>query len=136
MKRLFFIAALSVIPFWTLIIFLPHWGKTRLILDSLAIVAIPLLVYNFMALPRVRSLVLLLFRKDVFEKYVSAVATPGGAVLMWAHVSAFDLVVGRYIYLDAIQRSLSWWWVGPILFMTMAAGPVGLGAYLLALALI
>ena len=134
LKFFFHLAALAVLPFWMLVIFLPHWEKTRILLDSLAVLAIPLLAYNVLALPRLRSLALLLFHRDVFERYVKAVATPGGAVLMWAHVSAFDLFVGRYIYNDAMTRVLSWWWVGPILLVTMIAGPIGLGAYLLALA--
>ena len=128
-QRLFNIAGLSVTPIWILCILFPTWHVTRSIMSSMGIIAVPVLVYCFIAVPRLKSLTLLLIQGKVFERFVAAMATPGGAVLMWAHVSAFDLFVGRHIYLETIDKPISWFVVGPILLITMIAGPVGLGLY-------
>lgn len=131
-QRLFNIAALSVLPFWVLIIFAPYWNMTNRLMQSLWIVGIPIAIYYIIALPRLKSLLSLFFRKDLYKLYLAAMGSPGSAVMMWAHVSAFDLFVGRYIYFDALDRSFSWFFIGPLLFVTMLLGPLGLGAYMLA----
>lgn len=133
-QRLFNIAGLSVVPFWILCILFPTWHVTKSVMGSMGIIAVPVLVYCIIAVPRLKSLALLLIQRKVFERYVAAMATQGGAVLMWAHVSAFDLFVGRYIYLETIDKPISWLVVGPILLITMIAGPVGLALYWLVVA--
>jgi hypothetical protein len=57
--------------------------------------------------------------------------SPEGATIAWVHFLAFDLFVGRWIYLDARNRELPWWATSPLLFLTLMLGPIGLLAYLL-----
>jgi hypothetical protein len=57
--------------------------------------------------------------------------SPEGATVAWVHFLAFDLFVGRWIYLDARTRELPWWATSPLLFLTLMLGPIGLLAYLL-----
>lgn len=49
-----------------------------------------------------------------------------GALTLWAHLQLFNLFVGVWIFRDA-----KYWGVNPGLYLlaTLAAGPVGLGAY-------
>jgi hypothetical protein len=61
---------------------------------------------------------------------MSLLGTPTGTTLAWAHFVAFDLFVGRWIYLDSRSRSYSAWGVSPILVLTLLIGPVGLLMYL------
>jgi hypothetical protein len=48
----------------------------------------------------------------------------------WAHLLAFDLFAGRWIYLDGGERGLNPWLLAPVLVLTLLFGPLGLAAYL------
>ncbi|MCB9123885.1 MAG: DUF4281 domain-containing protein [Caldilineaceae bacterium] len=54
--------------------------------------------------------------------------TPEGATVAWAHFLAFDLFVGRWVYLDGRCVGLSAWVVSPILFFVLMIRPGGLAA--------
>jgi hypothetical protein len=65
---------------------------------------------------------------------MSSVATllgsPEGATIAWVHFLAFDLFVGRWIYLDSQERRLSPLLMAPVLFLTLMLGPFGFLFYL------
>ena len=58
--------------------------------------------------------------------------TPEGATIAWAHFLAFDLFVGRWVYLDARRLGISAWIGSPILFLVLMIGPAGFLLYVLA----
>jgi hypothetical protein len=58
--------------------------------------------------------------------------SPEGAIIAWIHFLAFDLFVGRWIYLDSEEQRLSRWLMAPILFLTLMLGPIGFLSYLIA----
>ena len=53
-----------------------------------------------------------------------------GATIAWVHFLAFDLFVGRWAYLDSLERSISAWVMAPVLFFTLMLGPIGFLLYL------
>jgi hypothetical protein len=55
---------------------------------------------------------------------------PYFATLAWAHFLAFDLFVGRWIYLDSRERGSSAGLVAPALLLTLMLGPIGFLLYL------
>lgn len=61
----------------------------------------------------------------------SLLGTPAGATIAWVHFLAFDLLIGRWIYLDSRERGVSVWLMGPILYLTLMLGPFGFLLYLL-----
>ena len=54
-----------------------------------------------------------------------------GANMVWAQIGAWDLLAGRWMYLDSRKREISAWIVGPILFVTIFFGPIGFALYAL-----
>jgi hypothetical protein len=58
-------------------------------------------------------------------------ATPAGAAAGWAHFIAFDLFVGRWIYLDGRARGVHPLVNAPVLVLTILLAPLGLLAHLL-----
>ncbi len=64
------------------------------------------------------------------EQIATALGEPTGATIAWVHFLAFDLFVGRWVYLDARARGLSAWLSSPILFFVLMAGPLGFSLYL------
>src|SRR5262249_13308117 len=57
--------------------------------------------------------------------------SPIGATIAWLHFLAFDLFVGRWIYLDSRERGITAWSMGPVLFLTLMMGPCGFLLYLI-----
>jgi hypothetical protein len=57
--------------------------------------------------------------------------SPAGATIAWVHFLAFDLFVGRWIYLDSRDRQISAWLIAPVLFLTLMLGPAGFLLYLI-----
>jgi len=129
-ETLFRISNLLVLPFWVLMILAPGWRWTGRIIRSPFVIAAPACLYLALIVPR-------------FPQIWSAVARPTldgiaallgshlGATIAWFHFLAFDLFVGRWIYLEAQKRRMSAWLVSPVLFLTLMVGPVGFLLYLL-----
>jgi len=56
--------------------------------------------------------------------------SPEGATIAWVHFLAFDLFIGRWIYLDSRERRLGAVLMAPILLFTLMLGPLGFLSYL------
>src|SRR5947207_2645267 len=129
METIFSLSNLLVMPFWLLMIALPHWRWTRRLVQSPLIVAGPLVLYLLLALPRLGDLIPAL-ANPTLPAVAALLGTPAGATLGWAHFLAFDLFVGRWAYLDSRERVISAWVMAPVLFLILMLGPVGLLLYL------
>jgi hypothetical protein len=57
--------------------------------------------------------------------------SPAGATIAWVHFLAFDLFVGRWIYLESHERQVNPWLMAPVLFLTLMLGPAGFLLYLM-----
>jgi len=127
---LFFRASnLLVLPIWALMIFLPRWRWTARILRSPWVSAAPALLYAALVLPRLGAIWPAVSRPTL-PRITALLASPAGATIAWVHFLAFDLFVGRWIYLDNHERRISTWLMAPVLFLTLMLGPVGLLFYL------
>jgi hypothetical protein len=134
LESLFLAANLFVLPFWFLMIVAPGWRFTRRVMGSGAVVAILSALYVAMILPRLDSVgtfLVGLAGPDRAAVAARLLGSPEGAVIGWVHFLAFDLFVGRYIYLDSRERELSPWLMAPILILTLLLGPAGFLTYLL-----
>ena len=56
--------------------------------------------------------------------------TPAGATLAWVHMLAFDVFIGRWIYLDSRENRVSPWLMAPMLTCVLLVGPLGFLLYL------
>src|ERR1700752_1528135 len=112
METIFSLSNLLVMPFWFLMIALPHWRWTRRIMQSPLVSAAPALLYLALALPRFGEL-LAAVSSPTLTGIAAVLGTPVGAMLAWAHFLAFDLLVGRWAYLDSRERGISAWIMAP-----------------------
>lgn len=128
-ELIFSLSNLLVLPFWFLMIALPHWSWTKRIISSSWIVAPVALLYVVLVLPQAGGLLLSLANPSL-DGIAGLIGTPAGATIGWAHFLAFDLFVGRWAYLDSRKREISAWVMAPILFFVLMLGPVGFLAYL------
>lgn len=127
---LFQLSNLLIMPFWLLMIFVPHWQWTKRIIGSVWIVVPIALLYALLILPIMPSALADLMNPSL-DGIAALIGTPQGATIAWFHFLAFDLFVGRWVYLDAQARGITAWLVSPALFFVLMFGPFGLIIYLL-----
>ncbi len=129
MTLLFRLSNLLVLPFWALMILLPRWRWTACILRSPFVSAAPALIYAALVLPRLDTIWPAIARPTL-NGVAALLGSPEGATIAWVHFLAFDLFVGRWIYLDSQERRLSALLTAPVLFLTLMLGPLGFLLYL------
>ncbi len=129
METIFALSSLPVMPFWLLMIVLPHWRWTRTLLQSPLVCAAPALIYAALVLPQVGS-IFAAVSNPTLSGIMALLGTPAGATIAWVHFLAFDLFVGRWIYLDSRERQISALPMAPLLFLTLMLGPIGFLLYL------
>jgi len=128
-ELLFRASNLLVLPIWALMILLPRWRWTARVIQSPLVSVVPALVYIALVLPRLGTIWPVVSRPTL-PGVEALLASPAGATIAWAHFLAFDLFVGRWIYLDGQERRISSWLMAPVLFLTLMLGPAGFLCYL------
>lgn len=129
MELLFRACNLLVLPVWALMIFLPRWRWTARIIRSPLVSAAPATSYAVLVLPRLGTIWPAVARPTLIG-VEALLGSPAGATIAWVHFLAFDLFVGRWIYLDSQERRVSPWLMVPALFLTLMLGPAGFLFYL------
>jgi len=130
MATLFDASFLLVAPFWLLMIALPGWSVTRRVIASPWIAAPAAALYLVLVLPGLPGVVGAVSSPSL-EAIAPLLGTPEGATVAWVHFLAFDLFVGRWVYLDARARGITPWLTSPLLLLTLMLGPTGLLGHLL-----
>lgn len=125
---LFGVTFVLAAPFWALMVFAPTWGWTRRLAASPWIVVPPALIYAALAVPRLPDLLPALLAPTL-DGVREILATDAGTALAWAHFIAWDLFVGRWMYLDSRARDLHPVLMAPVLLLTILLSPLGLLAY-------
>jgi hypothetical protein len=127
---LFQVSNILVLPFWLLMIALPHWRWTQRIIASPWIAAPTALIYAILVLPSAATALPALAQPSL-GSIAALLGTPEAAAIAWAHFLTFDLLTGRWAYLDGRSRKLSVWIMAPVLLLTFLLGPLGFLLYLL-----
>lgn len=127
---LFQLANLYVMPFWLLMIFLPHWSWTKRIISSLWWIVPLALAYSILVLPQAGS-VFVDLANPTMDGIARLLGKPEAAAIGWIHFLAFDLFVGRWAYLDSRERQISAWLASPAIFFILMFGPFGFLLYML-----
>lgn len=129
METIFSLSGLLTIPFWLLIIILPRWRWTHRIMKSVLVVVPAALAYVILVIPRFSGIFPAVLNPQLPE-IAALLGTHEGATIGWIHFLAFDLFVGRWVYLDSRERDISPFLMAPILFFVLMLGPIGLLLYL------
>lgn len=135
METIFSLGGLVVAPSWLLMILAPSWSWTTRIVRSPLIVVLPALAYAAIALPDIATLLPTVARPEL-PAIATLLGSERGTTLAWMHFLAFDLFVGRWVYLDARERRIPALVSSPILVFVLLLGPVGYLAYLVARAIV
>ena len=128
-ETLFPLSSLLVMPFWLLLIFLPRWRVTERVMAGPWVAVPAALLYAVLVLPRFVA-IFAAVANPTLAGITALLGDPAGATIAWVHFLAFDLFVGRWVYVDGRSRNISAWLISPILFMVLMLGPVGFLLYL------
>lgn len=128
-ETIFSLSSLLVMPFWLLLIFLPRWRVTERLMVGPWTAVPAALLYGILVLPQF-SQIFTAVSNPTLAGITTLLGDPAGATIAWVHFLAFDLFVGRWIYLDGRSHQISAWLISPILFMVLMLGPIGFLLYL------
>jgi hypothetical protein len=124
MDQLFSLSFYLAAPFWALMILAPAWSWTRRIIGSPLIIAPVAVLYLVIAVPRLGDL-LPLVTSPSLGGLQEAMTGGGAATLVWAHIIAFDLFVGRWMYLESRRDGVHPLVMAPVLVVTILFAPIG-----------
>jgi hypothetical protein len=125
MSAIFLAATVGVGPFWFLMAFRPRASITHRLMSTPWPVIVIGLVYAGLVLPNVGAILATLL-SPTLTAISTSLATPEGSLAVWLHVLAFDLMAGRFIWLDGLARGVG----APLrlaaLALALMFGPIGL----------
>jgi ABA4-like protein len=142
-ERIFNLSNGVVLPFWLLMILFPRWRGTQRLMATPWPVALPAALYALWGLAVLRAAQpgddgategqppdLTALLQPSADGIAAGFGQPPLATLAWAHLVAFDLFTGRWVYLDSQARGIPAWQVAPALLFTLLTGPVGFLLYM------
>jgi hypothetical protein len=128
-KGLFNLSNLMVMPFWLLMIIAPRWGFTRKVMSSNFMFVVlggfytTLLTAGVLTNPSGMKAIM----NPNLDGITKLLGQRKGALTAWTHMIALDLLAGRWIYMDSLERGKP---ARISLLFTLFAGPCGLMMYL------
>ena len=127
-SQIFDASNVVVLPFWTLMIFLPKWKFTRRVMDSyLPFVGLALLyIYLFVGSITPESAEAL--ASPTLSAIAEAFSDERVAATGWVHFVVLDLFVGRWVYLEGQRTGL---FTSHSIALCLFAGPIGLLSHIL-----
>lgn len=105
---LFFFISSWIGPFWVLMLAKPFDEITNKWCNGFLIVLGPVFAY-FLVLIMNPNILLEIFNPDptlILEALATALGTPAGAVLTWAHIVAGDILVTRWLWKKGVDAEL------------------------------
>jgi hypothetical protein len=126
------IVSYGVLGAWALLVILPRWRFTQLLVHSIALPLALALLYAYLVSANA------LFgaglpsdaRLEALPETLRHLFAPETAVAAFVHLMLFDLFVGAWQVRDAARRRMPHLLVVPCLGLTLLSGPLGLLLYL------
>jgi Domain of unknown function (DUF4281) len=129
LAAMFMLSNLFVVPFWFLMIVLPNWRWTNQIMQSPLVALPPAVLYALLVIPQLGQLLPAVSNPELMN-IAALLGTPAGATVAWAHFVAFDLLVGRWAFLDSREQRIYPLIMAAVLFLIFMLGPIGYLSYL------
>lgn len=118
---LFSLSQVAPLPFWLLLLALPHRRGTQL--ASAAFLVAFAAAYGV-------TLFLAPQGGGTFEAFRTFLGSEWGAVTLWLHALSLDFLAGCWIAWDARRLGVSRWLAAPMLVLTLFFGPIGVLGWL------
>ncbi|MFT7840573.1 ABA4-like family protein [Saccharothrix sp. BKS2] len=116
-------------PFWALMIFAPAWSWTARIVSSPLIAVPPVAIYAVLVAGHMPELLTAVSSPELGSMRELA-ASAWGTSAFWAHVIAWDLLVGAWMYREGRRLGVHPLLMGPLLVATILVAPLGFAVFL------
>lgn len=126
---LFQLAFLVVVPFWALMIVAPGWRWSGRLAASPYLVLPALVVWAVAIAPVLPEFAAEMLNPDL-DGVRTLFADDDVVAAVWAQVLAWDLFIGRWIYLDSRERRIHPLVMAPVLVLTILLSPIAMPLYL------
>ena len=124
---MFWFSSVWILPFWVLMWFLPEHQLTRRFVGDLRYCFLPLLVpYIIVVIPQVSTILLALGSDMPTPQVVIALFADEDVIILgWLHYLAFDMFLGRFIWLRMVAMKRPMYVSTPVLILCMMMAPLG-----------
>ena len=124
---MFWASSLWIVPFWSLMWFVPNHAYTQRFVGDLRWCFIPLLLpYSILALPEVGTILLTFSTQMPTPEIVIDLFQEDQVIMLgWLHFLAFDMFVGRFIWLRMLAAERPLYVSTPVLILCMMMAPLG-----------
>jgi hypothetical protein len=121
--QLFNLANTYILPFWTLMIFLPNWQVTKKVIGSY-LYFLPLIgLYIYYLSASFEPELFATLANPSLSDIAAFFSLSGSAGAGWMHFLAMDMFVGRWIYWQGQEKQI---WTIHSLILCLFFGPIGL----------
>jgi Domain of unknown function (DUF4281) len=127
-RHLFDFANVFVLPFWTLMIFLPKWGVTQRIMQSYLPFVVLANLYLYCLISAITPESLQAMSNPTLTEIARFFGDERAAATGWIHFVVMDLFVGRWVYLEGQRTGI---WTFHSIALCLFAGPLGLLSHIL-----
>ncbi|MBD2394431.1 DUF4281 domain-containing protein [Cyanobacterium aponinum FACHB-4101] len=122
LNQLFNLTNLFVLPFWTMMVFLPNWQWTQKIMKSYVIFLPLIFVYIYLFITGLNSESIEVLSNPKLTDLAQVFSNPNITFAGWVHFLVLDLFLGRYIYWQGQTEKI---WTIHSLILCLFAGPIG-----------
>jgi hypothetical protein len=141
LEMIYHFTNIGVIPIWILLVFLPGWNGTKVLINSILVPLILGLTYFYVLYIYINTsegiFSNILDKGKIFELYMGIdklkkiFNDKNVLLLFWIHFLTVNLILGAWIATDAAKNKALQFIVLVPLVLTYFAGPFGLGIYLI-----
>lgn len=125
----FALSFLFSVPFWALMLILPHHPLTMRLMDT---------YHPLLPLSSLYVILLLIMGPQLLSEGLplslqalsGLMASPGAFLILWCHMGLLDLFLGRWIYMDSLERGTRGYSRSFSLLLAMLMGPAGFMSHL------
>jgi len=135
---LFVLVNLIPLPFWFLMIFLPHRQFTRRLMDNYLVFLVLGALYVFTMVGAIVATVDATARGagsainfTTTGGLAAAFSLPAAALVAWVHMVTMDLIGGHWMYHESRRLNLSQVFTSISLLLTFLLGPLGIFTFVL-----
>lgn len=129
MSTTFMLVFVAAAPFWALMILAPTWRVTKAVAASPWIAVPPLVFWFVLAIPRFGEL-LPEVAKPTLAGWQDLLTDPAVLTFMWSQIIAWDLFLGRWMYLDSRERGIHPAVMAPLMVLAIMLSPLAVVLYL------
>ena len=131
-ENIYLWANFGILPFWIMLIFIPNWRITKILINSIIIplilgITYIYIIYQMMIIDEISFSIFNLYLG--LDALYSVFSIEGILLIFWIHFITINIFIGCWISKDGLKYSLPQILIAISLIITYLMGPLGLIFY-------